>query len=114
MQSNEHSLSNDIDERGKTPGKDEVTVHVLHVGEVENENFKVSPRATLQHIWDKAYDELKVDKQPRDAFQAVEGEGPNKKATDLMPHLHLTLEQAIAQGLTKTRHFEIIAATGGA
>lgn len=102
------------DGKGKPPQKDETQVHVLHVGEIEKVNFKVSESDTLQAIWDEAYLELKIAHDDRDGFQAVEGEGAHKTATDLTPHLALSLAQALAQGLTKTKHFEITSGTGGA
>jgi hypothetical protein len=101
-------------EVGGKPAKDEVIVHVLHIGEAEPANFKISPEATLQALWDEAYNELEIAKSERDTLQAVEGEGAGKTAVPLGGHLGMTLAQAIAQGLTKTRHFEIVAETGGA
>ena len=91
-------------------GAHDVTVHVKHLGEHEKVNFKVAPSATLQQIWDKAYEKLPVDRDDRDIFQA-----PRKKDNplDLTPHLGLTLEAAQAQGYCDT-DFEIAAGTGGA
>lgn len=102
------------EDKEKPKEKDETQVHVLHVGDLAKDNFKVSEQITLRELWDQSYAELDVDRDDRDGFQAVEGEGPNKQATDLVPHLGLTLAQAIAQGLTKTRRFEITVGTGGA
>lgn len=97
------------------PDKDhDRQVHVLHVGEVESENFKVPEDASLQAIWDKAYIELKVERREGDGFQAVEGNGPNRTVIDLAPYLHISLAEAMRQGLVKTRHFEITIVTGGA
>lgn len=102
----ENENENDKDK----PPKDEVTIHVRHIGELENANFKMSAAATLQACWDQAYLELTIDRDQRDIFQAKDGETPN----DLMPHLGLTLDQAKAAGLIKTFHFQIAAGTGGA
>ena len=102
------------DDDAAAPNKDETEVHVLHVGDLAKANFKVSEQVSLQALWNQSYVELKVERDDRDGFQAVEGEGEHKKATDLAPFLSITLAQAIAQGLTKTKHFEITAGTGGA
>lgn len=91
-------------------GDHQVTVHVKHLGEHEKTNFKVPLGWTLQQIWDKAYDELGIDRQDRDVFQA-----PQKKDNpkDLTPYLGLTLEAAQAQRICED-DFEIAAGTGGA
>lgn len=106
-------MAKDGDMGGK-PAKDEVTVHVLHIGEAENTNFKFETTGTLQALWDQSYVKLGIAKSERDKFQAVEGGGNNKTSVDLTPHLTKTLAQAIVEGLTKTHHFEIVADTGGA
>jgi hypothetical protein len=87
----------------------EINVHVTHLGEHEKENFKVELHATLQQIWDRAYQELKIEKAGRDVFQAPGKPNP----IDLMPYLGLTLEEAQRQELCK-KDFEIAAGTGGA
>jgi hypothetical protein len=96
--------------RGGRPQKDdEVVVHFRHLNERENANFKVPPDQTLGKIWDKAYEELGIDRDARDVLQAPGKPNP----VDLMPHLDKTLRQAQAEGLCNT-HFEIAAGTGGA
>ena len=88
----------------------DVQVHVRHVGELETVNFKISEEATLLEVWTKAYDELGIQKEERDAFQAKIG----NDAVDLTPYLTMPLRQAQADGIIKTLHFEIVAGTGGA
>lgn len=88
---------------------DAVEVRVTHVNDVESVEFEVSRHATLQVVWDQAYLELKVAKQPRDIFQTG-GSDPRS----LMSHLAMTLEQAKEQGVITNFHFEIVADTGGA
>lgn len=88
----------------------DVQVHVRHVGELETINFKISEEATLLDVWTKAYEKLGIEKEERDAFQAKHG----NEAVDLTPHLGITIRQALADGVVKTLHFEIVAGTGGA
>jgi hypothetical protein len=88
----------------------DVQVHVRHVGELETVNFKISEEATLLEVWTKAYDELGIDKEERDALQAKHG----NESIDLAPHLSVTLRQALSDGIITTLHFEIVAGTGGA
>ena len=96
---------------GVAPGTKEkdVTVHFKHLGELETENFKADPDATLQEIWAQAYAELEIEPEPRDVLQTKGKPNP----IDLMPHLSLSLAAAQAQGLCDM-HFEIAARTGGA
>lgn len=86
-----------------------VKVHVVHVNEVEHATFKESLKATLQKVWDKSYEELKVEKRPKDIFQTG-GEHPKS----LMSHLSLTMEQAREQKVIEDYHFGIVSETGGA
>lgn len=88
----------------------DVQVHVRHVGELESVNFKISEEATLSDVWAAAYSELKIAKEERDSFQGKNG----NEASDLTPHLGMTVRQAQADGVVKTLHFEIVAGTGGA
>lgn len=87
----------------------EQNVHVKHLGELETATFKVAENATLQHIWDMAYIELEVARDPRDVFQAEVSGRP----VSLMEHLDLPLAEAQSRELCK-RKFEIAARTGGA
>jgi hypothetical protein len=89
--------------------RDIVTVHVIHVGEVERAEFKEKRTATLQQVWDKSYLELEIPREPKDVFQTG-GERPKS----LMNYLGLTLEQAIAQKVIENYHFGIASETGGA
>lgn len=86
-----------------------VTVHVVHVNEVERTSFKIGRTATLQQVWDQSYLELKVSRSPKDVFQTG-GEHPKS----LMNCLALTLEQAKAQKVIEDYHFGIASETGGA
>ncbi len=100
-------------DRGGNQDKDhdrEMTVHVKHLGEHAKENFKILPGATLQQLWDKAYDELGIARQERDVLQAPRKTG---NPVDLTPHLGLSLVEAQAQELCG-KDFEIAAGTGGA
>ncbi|UWU20944.1 multiubiquitin domain-containing protein [Rhizobium sp. CB3060] len=94
---------------GKDDRPREQNVHVKHLGELETATFKVAETATLQHIWDRAYIELEVARDPRDVFQAE----VNKQPVSLMEHLELSLVEAQRRELCK-RKFEIAARTGGA
>jgi len=86
-----------------------VEVKVRHINEAEKTEFKISEDATLQQVWDQAYIELKIAKNPLDVFQTG-GDQP----TSLMGHLTLTLKQARDQHVIKNYAFEIAAQTGGA
>jgi hypothetical protein len=90
-------------------GHDTVTVHVVHVGEVEHADFKEKRTATLQQVWDQSYLELKIPREPKDVFQTG-GEHPKS----LMNYLGLTLVQAMAQKVIENYHFGIASETGGA
>ncbi|WOS66964.1 MULTISPECIES: multiubiquitin domain-containing protein [Sinorhizobium] len=94
---------------GKDDRPREQNVHVKHLGELETATFKVAETATLQHIWDRAYIELEVAREPRDVFQAE----VNMQPVSLMEHLELSLVEAQRRELCK-RKFEIAARTGGA
>lgn len=86
-----------------------VTVHVVHVNEVEHATFKEKRTATLQQVWDKSYDELKISRNPKDIFQTA-GEHPKS----LMSYLNLTLEQARKDKIINDYRFGIASETGGA
>jgi len=88
---------------------DHVTVHVIHVNEVEKASFEESIEATLQKVWDKSYKKLEIAHKPKDIFQTA-GEHPKS----LMSHLGLTLKQAHEQKVITDYHFGIASETGGA
>ena len=88
---------------------DHVEVHVVHVNEVEKASFKQKVTATLQQVWEKSYDELKIPREPKDIFQTG-GEHPKS----LMNDLALTLEQAKERKVIENYHFGIASETGGA
>ena len=88
---------------------DSVTVHVVHVNEVEKAFFKEKLKATLQQVWDKSYVELKIPRKLKDVFQTA-GEHPKS----LMSHLGLTLEQAREKKIINDFCFGIASETGGA
>ena len=52
-----------------------VTVHVVHVNEVEKAHFKEKLTATLQQVWDTSYVKLEIPRKPKDVFQTG-GEHP--------------------------------------
>jgi hypothetical protein len=89
--------------------RDVVTVHVIHVNEVEKASFKEKLTATLQQVWDKSYVELKIARKPKDVFQTA-GEHPKS----LMNYLGLTLEQARERRVIEDFCFGIVSETGGA
>lgn len=89
--------------------RDVVTVHVIHVNEVEKASFKEKLTATLQQVWDKSYVELKIARKPKDVFQ-TEGKHPKS----LMNYLGLTLEQAREKHVIEDFCFGIASETGGA
>jgi galactitol-specific phosphotransferase system IIB component len=86
-----------------------VTVHVIHVNEVEKASFKEKLAATLQQVWDKSYVELKIPRKPKDVFQTA-----GKQPKSLMSYLGLTLEQARQQKIIEDFCFGIASETGGA
>jgi hypothetical protein len=86
-----------------------VTVHVIHVNEVEKASFKEKLIATLQQVWDKSYKELKILPKPKDIFQTA-----GKHPKSLMSHLGLTLDQARQQKIIEDFCFGIASETGGA
>ncbi len=86
-----------------------VKVHVVHVNEVQKATFEERIEATLQQVWDKSYEELKIEKRPTDIFQTG-GEHPKS----LVGHLNLTLEQAHEQKVIENYHFGIVSEHGGA
>lgn len=87
----------------------EVKVHVVHVNEVEKTSFKEPETASLQAVWDDAYDKLEIPKKPKDVFQTG-GEHPKS----LMSHLGLSLKKAKHDGVITNFHFGIVSETGGA
>lgn len=86
-----------------------VTVHVVHVNEVEHASFKEKRTATLQQVWDKSYHELEIPRSPKDIFQTG-GEHPKS----LMNYLNLTLQQAREDKIIDDYRFGIVSETGGA
>lgn len=89
--------------------RDTITVHVIHVNEVEKASFREKLTATLQQVWDKSYVELKIPHKPKDVFQTA-GEHPKS----LMNYLGLTLEEARRQKVIDDFRFGIASETGGA
>ena len=89
--------------------RDEVVVHVVHVHEVEHAAFEEKRTATLQQVWDKAYKELHIERQPKDVFQTG-----GDKPKSLMSDLGLTLKEAIERKVIENYHFGIASETGGA
>jgi len=89
--------------------RETVTVHVIHVNEVEKASFKEKLTATLQQVWDTSYVELKIPQKPKDVFQTG-GEHPRS----LMSYLGLTLEHARQQKVIEDFRFGIASETGGA
>ncbi|MBW8077003.1 MAG: hypothetical protein GJU76_02785 [Gallionella sp.] len=104
----EHEVSEAVEDLMRAE-HDLVMVHVVHVGEVERVDFKERRTATLQHVWDRSYLELKIPREAKDVFQTG-GERPKS----LMKYLSLTLEQAIDQMVIENYHFGIASETGGA
>jgi hypothetical protein len=88
---------------------DTVTVHVIHVNEVEKASFKEKLTATLQQVWDESYLKLKIPRKPKDVFQTA-GEHPKS----LMSYLGLTLHMAREQKVIDDFCFGIASETGGA
>lgn len=86
-----------------------VTVHVVHVNEVEHASFKERRAATLQEVWDESYIKLEIARNPKDVFQ-TQGEHPKS----LMNYLALTLEQARKDKIIDDYRFGIVSETGGA
>jgi hypothetical protein len=86
-----------------------VTVHVIHVDEVEKASFKESVRKTLNEVWAKSYDELHITREPDDIFQT-----DSKPPKSLMSYLGLTLKQAREEHVIDNYHFGIVSKTGGA
>lgn len=85
------------------------TVHVVHVNEAERVSFKVKITATLQQVWDKAYEEFNIPRGSNDIFQT----GGNHPKS-LMENLSLTLDQAKDQKVIENYQFGIASETGGA
>ena len=88
---------------------DEVTVHVIHVNEVQKASFHESAHKTLNGVWDKSYKELDIPRNPEDIFQTQ-----GKEPKSLMPHLGLTLKQAHKEKVIEDYRFGIVSKTGGA
>lgn len=84
-------------------------VDVTHINEVKTVSFKVPLTTTLQGVWDEAYKQLGIAKNPKDVFQTA-GDHP----VSLMSHLGLTLAQAREQHVIHDFRFEIVSETGGA
>jgi hypothetical protein len=95
--------------QGESGCPKEQNVQIKHLGELESVPVKVAETVTLQHIWDRAYDELHVARDPRDVFLAE----VHDRSVSLMDHLSLTLVEAQNRELCKKK-FEIAARTGGA
>lgn len=91
-------------------GDDEARVHFADLIEREKVVFKVRVEQSLQEIWDRAYEKLKVEKRPRDILQAIHAGRP---PTSLMDYLGLSLAEAQRRELCEVR-FEIATGTGGA
>ena len=86
-----------------------VTVHVIHVDEVEKAHFKESVHKTLDQVWAKSYDELHIAREADDVFQT-----DSKPPHSLMSHLGLTLKQAKERKIIEDYRFGIVSKTGGA
>jgi hypothetical protein len=113
-QAEEQAAEHDVEEAIKEVkdaerDRDTVTVHVIHVNEVEKASFAERLTATLQQVWEKSYIELKIPPKPKDVFQTA-----NKNPKSLMSFLSLTLEQAHQQKVIEDYCFGIASETGGA
>ena len=64
----EHEIEDAIDGIKEAEQRD-VVVHVVHVNEAERVSFKERLDVTLQRVWDKSYEELKITRQAKDVFQ---------------------------------------------
>lgn len=87
-----------------------ITVHVVHVDEVEKAHFKELIHKTLNQVWTKSYDELHIAREADDIFQTADTKPPKS----LMSHLGLTLKQAKEQNVIEDYRFGIVSKTGGA
>ena len=106
----EHDVAEAIKEvKDAERAHDTVTVHVIHVNEVEKASFPERLTATLQQVWEKSYVELKIPPKPKDVFQTAD-----KNPKSLMSFLSLTLEQAHQQKVIEDYCFGIASETGGA
>jgi hypothetical protein len=89
--------------------RERLKVHVVHVNEAEKATFEERLDATLNQVWSKSYDELKIERRPKDVFQTG---GAHPKS--LMNDLALTLRKARHQHVIEDFHFGIASETGGA
>jgi len=106
----EHEVEEAISEIKEAEEKqDYVEVRVIHVNEVEKTSFEERLLATLQEVWNKAYDKLHIEKKPKDIFQTA-GQHPKS----LMTHLSLTLAKARQECVIDDFCFGIASETGGA
>ena len=86
-----------------------VTVHVIHVDDVEKASFQESIHKMLDQVWAKSYDELHIAREADDIFQT-----DSKPPKSLMSYLGLTLKQAKEQRVIEDYRFGIVSKTGGA
>lgn len=94
-------------EDGVSPGPVGVRVTVTYVNTSETQDFRMPRTATLQAVFERAYEILGEKPAPGDQFSCKDGK-------DLTPYLNLTLEQAHQQGICRARHYQIVGQTGGA
>jgi len=105
----EHDIAEAVKVIKEEEKRQEAEVHVIHVNEVEKATFREKLTATLQQVWNKSYDELKIQRRPKDVFQTAD-EHPKS----LMNDLQLTLAEARERHVIKDFCFGIASETGGA
>ena len=82
-------------------------VDFVYLKNNEEASFKVSWDDTLAQVWDKAYEELKEKRLPKDELECQSG-------TVLTPYLALTMRQLQEKHVCPNRKFQIKSETGGA
>jgi len=82
-------------------------VQVLYLNTNEEVKFHSSWSDTLQHVWNRAYEELKETRRDGDSFECQDG-------TSLTSYLGSTLEQLREQKICLARKFQIRGPAGGA
>lgn len=84
-----------------------VRVTVTYINTSETEDFRMPRSASLNQVFEKAYEVLGETRRPDDKFFC-------KGGLDLSPYLSLTLDELHRRKICRKRHYEIASETGGA
>jgi len=97
----------EADHQQKDHDQHQIAVEFYHVASLQDVKFKANEDWTLQHTWNKAYEELHEERRADDHLQTADGK-------DVTPYLDMTLKHLYDHHILKEHKFQIVGPTGGA